>query len=230
MITQFLTWRVDADPAARTSEAEQDAIAEILRDVPGLAHALIHTPATAHDPYLNDGPSPPLVIQLYFQNIADLEAASGDKGALQALATVVPSLAGAEVTEQAMLARSFPTDDVKPAEPACTYLVTYTGQAEDLNAWHRYYIAHHPVIMRRFPAIREIEICTRIDWCSALPFRRVDYMQRNKNVFDSPAALNAALNSPVRHEMRADFHKFPPYDGGNTHYPMITRTVMPGRR
>ena len=103
-----------------------------------------------------------------------------------------------------------PTDD-PAAEPACTYLVAYTGRAEDLNAWLAYYIAHHPPIMRRFPGIRGIEICTRLDWCSFLPCRRVEYMQRNKNVLDSPEALNAAINSPVRHEMRADFHKFPAF-------------------
>ena len=43
--------------------------------------------------------------------------------------------------------------------------------------------------MARFPGIRQIEICTRIDWCGFLPWRRVDHMQRNKVVFDSAAAL-----------------------------------------
>jgi hypothetical protein len=44
-------------------------------------------------------------------------------------------------------------------------------------------------------------------------------------VFDDEAALRAALNSPVRHEMRADFHKFPSYAGPVTHYPMMTHTL-----
>jgi hypothetical protein len=47
-------------------------------------------------------------------------------------------------------------------------------------------------------------------------------MQRNKVVFDSPDALNAALASPVRHEMRADFKNFPPFSGANLHFPMIS--------
>jgi hypothetical protein len=33
----------------------------------------------------------------------------------------------------------------------------------------------------------------------------------------------------VRHEMRADFKNFPPFTGGNTHFPMLTRTVAPHR-
>jgi hypothetical protein len=81
--------------------------------------------------------------------------------------------------------------------------------------------------MKRFPGIRELEIYTRLDWCGFLPWRRVDYMQRNKVVFDDAASLNAALNSPVRDEMRIDFKQFPPFTGGNTHYPMATLTVTP---
>jgi hypothetical protein len=52
-------------------------------------------------------------------------------------------------------------------------------------------------------------------------------MQRNKVVFDSPAALTSALNSPVRHDMRASFGRFPPFTGPITHFPMATMTVAP---
>ena len=52
-------------------------------------------------------------------------------------------------------------------------------------------------------------------------------MQRNKVVFDDAAALTAALNSPVRHEMRADFKNFPPFEGRNSHYPMATLSLGP---
>ena len=36
------------------------------------------------------------------------------------------------------------------------------------------------------------------------------------------AALEAALQSPVRAKMRADFARFPPYRGPVTHYPMLS--------
>ena len=81
--------------------------------------------------------------------------------------------------------------------------------------------------MARFPGIRQIEIYTCIDWCGGLPWPRVAHMQRNKVVFDNQAALTAALNSPVRHEMRAAFHRFPSFTGPITHFPMATTTVMP---
>jgi hypothetical protein len=167
-----------------------------------------------------------LGLQLDFADIADLEAALAPTGHLQALASLVP---GADVAQQAMLTRRFPVRDPTfgAPEPHCTYLVSYEGEAEDANVWLAYYIAHYRPIMARFPGIREIEIFTRIDWCGFPPFRCVNHLQRNKAVFDGPEALTAALNSPVRHEMRADFNRFPPYTGANTHFPMLTRAVRP---
>ena len=229
MISWFAMFRHAAAVPAR----ELEDLAEAVARTPGLADALIYTPGSTSDPYLNDGPPPALGLQLDFADIADLEAALARDGHLQVLATrgLVPSLAGAEVAQQAMLTRRFPVPDARfqtpPGEPHCTYLVAYEGEATDKNVWLDYYIAHHPPIMARFPGIRQIEISTRLDWCGFLPFPRVDYLQRNKVVFDSPAALTAALNSPVRHEMRADFKNFPPFSGANTHFPMLTRVVRP---
>jgi hypothetical protein len=144
-------------------------------------------------------------------------------------------LRGARVTHQAMIARSFPVDQPQCGGQvgdqvgalACSYIVHYPGAASDLNAWLSYYLDHHPQIMRTFPGIRAIEIYTRLDWCSFMPWRRVDYMQRNKLVFDQPAALTEALFSPTIKRMRADYAQFPPFTGGNVHYPMLTREITP---
>ncbi len=227
MFAFFLTFRHD-DPARRATVDEISRFIAVLRHAPGLARALVFTPEAADDPYLNDGPCPPLAAELYFDSIAALEAALARNGELQALAApdLLPGLTGAEVTQQAMLARPFPVPQPAPPDaPGCTYLVSYDGVAEDENLWLSHYLDHHPPIMARFPGIRAIEICTRIDWCGFLPWPRVSYLQRNKVVFDSPAALTAALQSPVRHEMRADFHKLPPFTGTVRHYPMATRSV-----
>ena len=226
----FLNFTGGSEP----SEAELAALTGVLGATPGLAKALLHTPATTHDPYLNDGRPPSLVVQSYFDDLQALEAAFAKTGPLQALAepSLLPTQRAAAVTQEAMAARHFPVPDATfgtpPGTPHCTYLVAYVGPAEDLNSWLSHYIGHHPPIMAKFPGIRQIEISSRIDWCGALPFPHFAHMQRNKVVFDSPAALTAALNSPARHALRADFHKFPAYQGGNTHFPMLTRVVSPG--
>lgn len=231
----FATFHDHQRPALRITPAELARVLDVVATTPGLARGLVFTPEATNDPYksVDDVASPQLALELYFERIDQLEQALARNGHLQALAQpdTLPSLAGVEVTQQAMVARPFPVPDpvfrTGPDGLPCTYLVHYSGSADDLNAWNDYYLRHHPPVMARFPGIREIEVCTRIDWCGFLPWRRVDYMQRNKVVFDSAAALTAALNSPVRDEMRADFKQFPPFTGGNAHYPVATREVRP---
>jgi uncharacterized protein (TIGR02118 family) len=223
-----LCWFVRASaPGAVVPEAELDWLARTIAAAPGVTETLLFTPGTTHDPYLNDGTPPALALQVYFSTIEHLEGALD--GTLLALAApgALPSLSGATFTQQAMLARSFavPNPAFRSPERCCTYLVAYEGTADDLPAWLTHYLDHHAAIMTRFPNVRRVEVCTRIDWCGALPWPRVDYMQRNKVVFDDADALTAALHSPVRHEMRADFAKFPSFSGPVSHFPMATRMI-----
>lgn len=231
----FIVFRDRANPSARISGAEQARLTVVLGSVPGLARALVHTPAHAHDPLLNDGAPPQLALQLYFDRLLDLEAAAASAGPLQALAAsdALPTLAGAAVEQQVMAVRSYavpdPASAAARAQPWCTYLVAYEGPAEDLHAWLDDYLAHHTPLMARLPGIRELEVYTCIDCVSHLPWARATCMQRNKVAFDSPAALTAALESPLRHEMRAHFRALPRFSGGVTHFPMSTRAVLGAR-
>jgi hypothetical protein len=233
-ICLFLTFR---SRATRSPDAgEMTRLDGLLRATPKLLKALVHMSSRADDPYLDDGPPPQLVLQLYFAELPDLEAALARDGHLSAMMSrdAFPDLAGADVTQQAMLVRTFPVPEPTfgnpPGTPFCTYLVAYEGDAEDLNAWHGHYFANHTKHMARFPGIRDLEIYTRLDWVSALPCPRVSFMQRNKVVFDSGDALTAALNSPIRHELRACFKTFPPFTGPVTHFAMATRVVHPHGR
>jgi hypothetical protein len=223
-------WFASFEGGEPLREEEAAAIGAFVAATPRLALAEMHLPAAASDIYTDDGPSPELALQLYFDEIADLEAALAEGGHLQALArpSAFASLAGRQATHQAFCVRRFDVEGGAAPEPRCSFLVHYPGPAADLNAWLSHYIASHPPIMRRFPGIRQIEILTGLDWIDAMPFPRAGHMQRNRVVFDSPEALTAALRSPTRHEMRADYHRFPPFEGGSRHFPVWTRTV--GRR
>ena len=44
-------------------------------------------------------------------------------------------------------------------------------------------------------------------------------MLGNEVVFDSVQDFNVAMQSPLRHEMRAHFHTFPKFSGAVTHFP-----------
>src|SRR6202050_433729 len=220
----FLTFKSGSDVTA----TELARLTALVRAMPKLAKALLHTPASTSDPYVKDGPSPSLVLQLYFATLPGLEAVAARSGHLRALTSrdEFRDLAQAEATQQAMQVRPFavpePALRTPHGEPYCTYLVSYEGEAEDLNAWHTHYLENHTRHMAVFPGIRELEVYTRLDWVSRAPWRRLHFMQRNKVAFDSPDALQQALHSPVRHEMRADYRTFTPFTRPHNHYAMAT--------
>ncbi|KKB63502.1 hypothetical protein WM40_10760 [Robbsia andropogonis] len=230
----FLEARPSTDSNGATTvmdaTALHRAVSEISGGVPGLLKLIVHTPVQggANDPYLHNEIPPACTLQWYFDDLDRLEAACRDGGPI---ATILKragtfGLDGHAWVQQTMAVRRYgvpepATGNTAPGAPAqCTYMVSYEGPADDMNAWLRHYIDSHPPIMARFPGIREIEIYSRMDSCNTLDVAFVTPMQRNKVVFDSPAALDAALASPVRHQMRADFKEFPPYQGANHHFPM----------
>lgn len=229
-VSYFVTY-TDPTQASRISDVDAAKLADLLAGAPGLAKAHVYAPTEAKDYFTADGSPPAAVLQIDFTSIEALESAIGRDGHLQALVGCsLPSLDACTVTQQAMMNRPFPVLEPVPQAPddyqRCTFLVHYPGQAENFGAWINHYLEHHPQIMKFFPGIREIEIFTRVDWLDAMPWPRVDYMQRNKVVFDNAEALTAALHSSVRHDMRADFESFPAYTGSNIHHPMTTRTVV----
>lgn len=232
-IAWFITVHNPGDATLRASAEDLARFREILRDTPDLERGVVFTPEQTHDPYLDASVPPQLAAELYFANTAQFEAATAANGYLQRLATLdlLPSLAGAAIHQQAMFARVFPVPDTRPrnapGQPTCSYLVAYEGPTDDLNAWLAHYVEHHTVIMARFPDIREIEVCTPSDAASHMPWPHETCMLRNRVVFDSAAALAAALASPVRHEMRADYANFPPFSGEVFHYPMATQVISP---
>ena len=188
--------------------------AERFAPLPG-ARTLLYLPGEVRDPFLDDGKAPARMAQVYFDSLAALEAAAREvRGATHA---------------EAMSVHRFAVPEPWASVPGsyCTYLVAYEGPADDEAAWLAYYLKHHPPLMAKLPGIRELEIYTPLEWRCPSALKRVRHLQRNKVAFDSAAALAAALDSPVRREMRADFAQFPPYRGRVTHYPMTTEALRP---
>jgi uncharacterized protein (TIGR02118 family) len=223
------------DPSARISDEDWQRVRACVDKTPALSRARLYTPSAAKDYYTDDGPSPLFAMQLDFERLADLESAIGPGGHLQRLASdAYPSLDACTVEQQVMARRPFPVLDPHAQVPVgalpCQFLVHYPGRAENFDEWLDYYLSHHPQIMKHFEGVREIEIFTRVDWVDAMPWKRVHYMQRNKLMFDSAEAITRAMNSPVRHQMRADFEKFPPFEGSNIHHPMWAETLYPTTR
>lgn len=223
---------VMVDGRETISQADLAMLAERLPHLPGLREGVILTPEQQDEknPFVADGAGPALVLQLGFTTLADLEATLQADGMLAPLMASLTSLAGAPIRHQAMQGRSFPVPAPTLSAVPLTFLVTYPGTTADLDAWLDHYDANHPPIMVRFPGVRQVDTYRPIGWDSGLSWARDDAMQRNKVVFDSLAALVAALNSPVMPEMRADAATFPPFSPKATHFPMVTRVLAPRPR
>lgn len=226
MFCLFLTFKA---PEIRTFGADEHTLlAEMVRGLPGIGKALVLTPAFVTDRYYDDGPPPMLMVQAYFATLEDAEAAVSARGGLTRLtAQEFPSLAGVAGTHQVMWTRPFAVPGPGPDDDgqACAFMVHYDGRPQDANAWHGFYLRHHPQIMTTFPEIREVEVYTPVEWIDELPWARATSFQRNKVVFDTPEALEAALNSPVRDRMKEDRERFPPFDGASLHVAMTCKRI-----
>lgn len=221
----FLTCHSSTETGAADSltASELECLQQLLVQTPGLSELRLHTPGAADDPMLDDGAPPVLTVQLFFDDVAVLEQALAPDGYLQQLASFEP-VARFEASQQTMLVRAYPvagqTLPDSSRQVYCTYLVCYEGPAQDTAAWLWHYLNGHPQLMAQLPGIRHIEIYSRLDWCGSLPWPRADAMQRNQVVFSSGQALTAALQTPLRAQMREHFQDLPAFSGGVTHFPV----------
>jgi uncharacterized protein (TIGR02118 family) len=223
------------DPISELSEADLDLVTRAamrLRDLVG-GSAFTSISVEGEHPFVRDGRGPPLVLQLDFDAAEDLDAALAANGPLAEIVSpgAIPSLPHAVVGRQRMIGRRFAVPDpvfrLAPGARPCTFLVEYPGTTTDLAAWLDHYDAHHPPIMARFPGIREVSTFRPAPaGRDGLPCELETSMQRNKVVFDSAAALVAALSSPVMAEMRADAAAFPPSSLRPTHYALATHRFV----
>jgi len=208
------------------------APAALFKAAPGLATLDLYTPErSAKDPYLHDGPGPLAMLQAGFRSVKELEAVLA--GPDFRATVIAPSPAPPDkvtAVHDAMEQRFYPVAGETrpgPLEAPISYVVRYQRPAENEAEFVAHYVEHHPQIQSRFPGIRSIMCYLPVRWSDPTPITPANYMLGNEVVFDSVEALDAALNSPVRHELREDFKRFPKFQGKNTHYAM-RRTRLAG--
>jgi uncharacterized protein (TIGR02118 family) len=202
---------------ADTARAWSDAATQAWRALPGLVSLDLYRPITggAHDPFNNDGPGPLFIAMPAFAS-------------REALASAVRSMTfsnappGLTVTGSAFERAFYPVaGEAKPAALTApfSYVVRYHKPAEDEAAFIANYVATHPPTLGTLPGIRSV-MCYFPLPIAADGVPQIDYIIGNEVAFDSVEAFNAAMQSPVRQELRRHFHEFPKFSGLNTHFPM----------
>jgi uncharacterized protein (TIGR02118 family) len=204
--------------------ADRDA-APVWAALPGLTAVDLYQPVRGgtHDPFNNDGPGPLLIAMLQFPTRGKLEASLADPRFKQSFGNSPVAATGT-----AMERRFFPLADTPnpgPLRAPFSYVVRYHHPAQNVAEFISHYVADHPPILGKLPGIRSVLCYLPLDGGVTGPLPPADYMIGNEVAFDSPDAFNAAMASPVRHELRAHFKSFPPFTGRNTHYPMMRRQL-----
>lgn len=188
-----------------------------------------YVPQSAEDPYLTCESGKLLIVQADFPTRVDLESTMSNSSVADAFATM-PGKRDVDVTAEAFTVRHFPLLD-NSTPPRCaplSFVVRYYPPIGKPLAFAKHYLKHHPPIMARFPRIRNILCYLPIDWHDTNDITSSNSFLGNEVVFDNVEDLNAALASDVRHELRADFHQFPPHEGENTHHAMYRRILFDG--
>jgi uncharacterized protein (TIGR02118 family) len=105
-------------------------------------------------------------------------------------------------------------------------MVRYHRPAQDEATFIKNYVDTHPPTLGKLPGIRSV-MCYFPQDLGTPTLAAADYMIGNEVAFDDVAAFNAAMQSPVRQELRRHFREFPSFRGRNTHFPM-NRTRLAG--
>jgi uncharacterized protein (TIGR02118 family) len=219
---------------AGAAAAMTDAIAWANRaaaawsELPELATLDLYTQIDggAQDPFNNDGAGPLFIAMLGFGVRDALGAAIASPAFALSLGGRGRDLSW---TGSPFERKFYPVAGETRAAPLTapfSYVVRYHRPAEDEAAFIRNYVDTHPPTLGRLPGIRAVMCYFPLPLC-ADAIAPADYMIGNEVAFDSVAAFNAAMQSPVRHELRQHYREFPPFTGLNTHFPM-TRTRLVG--
>jgi uncharacterized protein (TIGR02118 family) len=189
-------------------------------ELAGVSALDLYRPAHGiRDPY-NKDEGPPLLIV-----VAEFPTRDGLTGAMPALERELAHVpAGIRTTVTPMERRFYAVADEAapgPLRAPFSYVVRYHRPAENEAAFVAHYVADHPRLEALFPRIRSIMCYFPITAAARGNFPQADYMLGNEVVFDSIEDFNAAMQSPVRHEMRAHFHSFPKFSGPVTHFAML---------
>lgn len=203
--------------------------ARAWRELPDLASFDAYVPASGgKDPHVDDGAGPCVLAVLAFADEAQLRAAISSAMFRRGLAGLPPA---ATVTAGAMRRAFYSPEgeiDEQDLSAPFSYVVRYHRPAEDERAFVAHYLASHPALLATLPRIRSVLCDVPIPWSDPNGLASAQCMLGNEVAFDSIADFNAAMESPVRQELRAHYRDFPPFSGRNTHYPMLRTRLFPG--
>jgi len=207
-----------------------DVVVAALQGVAALADCSeleVYLPHPEHERFdlFRDGAPPLLIVECRATSRAALERCAGDTRMQAALHRIAGAPSGGDDAARGTwraglfrVERELAATPQQAAAAALALVVHYYGPVDDADAFAAHYVARHPPILARLPAVRDVR-CYLPLGAGPAGLAADAAIIRNEVWFDSMDALLASLRSPVVAEMRADAKTFARY-GHATHYPM----------
>lgn len=186
-----------------------------------------YAPLSVDDYYLGNESGKLLMVEASFLTTGQLQTALESTQVADALA-VMPKGPDNRVSTEVFTTRHFPLLDGSTAarRAPVSFVVRYYRPIDKENAFRDHYFKHHPPIMRHFPRIRNILCYEPVDWRDPCQIAPTNSFLGNEIVFDRITDLRAALSSEARHQLREDYHSFPPHEGETSHHAMQRRVLL----
>ena len=224
-LAHFLTFRGPAAASADLAAWFRAGPAPALAGLDSVDYLDLYTPSrTDHsDPYVDDRDAPILMVQTGHADVTALHATLASPALAAASDLNAAPIDDLRLTHDAMAQEFFAIDgddQPRPMTAPLSFVVRYHGPCGDPVVFTEHYRHGHATALARLPDIRNVLVYARIDWDDPTSIERADYLLGNEVVFDSIDKLNAALNSPLRHELRKHYDTFPDWTGHNTHFAM----------
>jgi len=107
-----------------------------------------------------------------------------------------------------------------------SYFVRYQGAPVDAAAFDAHYAGPHAALLRDFPGIRSLILHSPARVRDPFPTNDGGLHLLSQMVFDSEAALQAALDSAARRRAFEDRTNFPAFNGAVAHQAMRAEIVF----
>lgn len=224
-LAHFLTFRGPSAASEDVAGWFRGGPARDLAALEGVDYLDLYTPSQAdhNDPYVDDRNAPILMVQTGYADAAALRSTLASRELTAAGDLSAAPIEDLFITHDAMAQEFFDVgseDQPQLMTAPLSFVVRYHGPCGDPAAFTEHYRHGHATALARLPEIRNVLVYGRIDWDDPTGIERADYLLGNEVVFDSIDKLNAALNSPLRHELREHYKTFPDWTGYNTHFAM----------
>jgi uncharacterized protein (TIGR02118 family) len=107
-----------------------------------------------------------------------------------------------------------------------SYFIRYQGAPADRAAFDAHYAGPHAALLRDFPGIRSLILHSPVAARDPFPTNDAGLHLLSQMVFDSEAALQAALDSQARQRAFADRANFPTFNGTIAHQAMRAEVIF----